>query len=77
VFALRGLVISGTIIPGWQWLEDVEHTARAAFVEHVGESIDDEHGGWARLFKRAAESVAKDHAERRTPQEVHLLLLLS
>ena len=70
VLTLGGLVVSGKIIPDWQWFEEVEHAARAAFVVHVGGCIDDEHGGWARLFTRAAESVAKDHAERRTPREV-------
>ncbi len=69
VLTLGGLVISGTIIPDWQWFDEVEHAARAAFVVHVGGSIDDEHGGWARLFKGAAESLAKDHAERRAARE--------
>jgi hypothetical protein len=68
VLTLGGLVISGTIIPDWQWFDEVEHAARAAFVVHVGGSIDDEHGGWARLFKGAAESLARDHAERRAVQ---------
>ena len=70
VLTLGGLVISGTIIPDWQWFDEVEHAARAAFVVHVGGSIDDEHGGWARLFKGAAESAARDHAERRAAREV-------
>jgi hypothetical protein len=70
VLTLGGLVISGTIIPDWQWFDDVEHAARAAFVVHVGGSIDNEHGGWARLFKGAAESLANDHAERRVAREV-------
>ncbi|MGH3699109.1 MAG: hypothetical protein ACRDQY_06495 [Pseudonocardiaceae bacterium] len=70
VLTLGGLVVSGTIIPDWQWFDDVEHAARAAFVVHVGGSIDDEHGGWARLFKGAAESLARDHAERRAAREV-------
>jgi hypothetical protein len=70
VLTLGGLVVSGTIIPDWQWFDDVEHAARAAFVVHVGGCIDDEHGGWARLFKGAAESLAKDHAERRAAREV-------
>ena len=70
VLTLGGLVISGTIIPDWQWFDDVEHAARAAFVVHVGGCIDDEHGGWARLFQGAAESVAKDHAERRAARKV-------
>jgi hypothetical protein len=70
VLTLAGLVVSGTIIPDWQWFGEVEHAARAAFVVHVGGSIDDEHGGWARLFKGAAESLAKDHAERRAVREV-------
>ena len=65
VLTLGGLVVSGTVIPAWQWFQEVEHSARAAFVVHVGGSIDDEHGGWARLFRGAAESVARDHAERR------------
>ena len=65
VLTLGGLVVSGTIIPAWQWFHEVEHSARAAFVVHVGGSIDDEHGGWARLFKGTAEAVARDHAERR------------
>jgi hypothetical protein len=37
---------------------------------HIGGCIDDEHGGWARLFKGAAESLANDHAERRAAREV-------
>jgi hypothetical protein len=65
VLTLGGLVVNGTIIPSWQWFHEIEHSARAAFVVHAGGSIDDEHGGWARLFKGAAESVAKDHAELR------------
>jgi hypothetical protein len=69
VLTLGGLVISGTVIPAWQWFHEVEHSARAAFVVHVGGSIDDEHGGWARLFKGAAESAAKDHVERRAARE--------
>jgi hypothetical protein len=70
VLTLAGLVVSGTIIPDWQWFDEVEHSARAAFVVHAGDSIDDEHGGWARLFQGAAESVAKDHAERRAARQV-------
>ena len=70
VLTLAGLVVSGTIIPDWQWFEEVEHAARAAFVVHAGGAIDDEHGGWARLFKGAAESVAKDHAEHRAARQV-------
>jgi hypothetical protein len=54
VLTLGGLVVSGTIIPHWQWFDDVEHAARAAFVVHVG--------GWARLFKGAA-----DHWRTTTP----------
>src|SRR6478735_5302452 len=70
VLMLGGLVIGGTIIPDWQWFDEVEHAAGAAFVVHLGGSIDDEHGGWARLFKGAAASLAKDHAERRAAREV-------
>ena len=51
VLTLAGLVVSGTIIPDWQWFDEVEHSARAAFVVHAEGSIDDEHGGWARLLK--------------------------
>jgi hypothetical protein len=69
VLTLGGLVVNGTIIPAWQWFQEVEHSARAAFVVHVGGSIDDEHGGWARLFQGAGESVANDHAERRAARE--------
>jgi hypothetical protein len=70
VLTLGGLVVSGTIIPAWQWFDEVEYAARAAFVVHVGGSIDDEHGGWARLFRGAAESVTRDYAERRAAREV-------
>ena len=48
VLTLGGLVISGTVIPDWQWFDEVEHAARAGFVVHTGGSIDNEHGGWAR-----------------------------
>jgi hypothetical protein len=70
VLTLGGLLVSGTIIPDWQWFDEVEHATRAAFVVHVGGSIDDEHGGWARLFKGTAESLTKDHAERQAAREV-------
>ena len=70
VLTLGGLVVSGTITPDWQWFDEVEHAARAAFVVHIGGAIDDEHGGWARLFEGAAESLAQDHAERRAAREV-------
>jgi hypothetical protein len=69
VLTLGGLVVSGTIIPDWQWFDEVEHAARAAFVVHAEGCIDDEHGGWARLFKGAAELLAKDHAERQAARE--------
>jgi hypothetical protein len=36
VLTLGGLVVSGTIIPAWQWSGEVERSARAAFVVHVG-----------------------------------------
>ena len=36
VLTLAGLVVSGTIIPDWQWFDEVEHSARAAFVVHAG-----------------------------------------
>jgi hypothetical protein len=52
VLTVRGLVIGGTIIPDWQWVDEVEHVARAAFTVHTGGSIDDEHSGWARLLMR-------------------------
>ena len=54
VLTLGGLVIGGTIIPDWQWFDEVEHAARAAFTVHSGGSIDDESGGWARLFRASA-----------------------
>jgi hypothetical protein len=30
-----GLIIGGTIIPDWQWFDEVEHAARAAFTVHT------------------------------------------
>jgi hypothetical protein len=70
VLTLGGLVVSGTIIPDWQWFDEVERAARAAFVVHGGGCIDDEHGGWATLFEGVAESLAKGQAERRAAREV-------
>jgi hypothetical protein len=69
VLTLGGLVISGTVIPDWQWFDEVEHAARAAFVVHTGGSVDDEHGGWARLFNGAAESLAQARDEHRAARE--------
>lgn len=63
ILTLSGLVVSGRIIPHWQWFEEVEHAARAAFTVHTGGSIDDEHGGWATLFGNVSESLTRDHAE--------------
>jgi hypothetical protein len=69
VLTVGGLVISGTVIPDWQWFDEVEHQARAAFVVHTGGSIDDEHGGWARLFGGVAESLVQARDERQAARE--------
>ena len=70
VHTVGGLVIGGTIIPDWQWFDEVEHAARAGFTVHTGGSIDDEHGGWARLFRGVSESLVRDHEEHRAVQNV-------
>ena len=67
---LGGSVVSGTIIPDWQWFDEVEHAAGAGFTVHTGGSIDDEHGGWARLFRGVSESLVRDREEHRTVQNV-------
>jgi hypothetical protein len=72
VLTVGGLVIGGTIIPDWQWFEEVEHAARAAFTVHTGGSIDDEHGGWARLLRGVSESLVRDREEHRAAQNVIL-----
>ena len=69
VLTLGGLVVTGTVIPDWQWFDEVEHAARAAFVVHTGGSIDDEHGGWARLFEGVAESLVQARDEYRAARE--------
>jgi hypothetical protein len=70
VLTVGGLVIGGTIIPDWQWFDEVEHAARAAFTVHTGGSIDDEHGGWARLLRGFSESLVRDREEHRAAQHV-------
>ena len=65
VLTLGGLVIGGTIIPDWQWFDEVEHAARAAFTVHSCGSIDNESGGWARLFRGVSESLARERDEHR------------
>lgn len=70
VLTLGGSVVSGTIIPDWQWFDEVEHAAGAAFTVHTGGSIDDEQGGWARLFRGVSESLARDREEHRDAQNV-------
>jgi hypothetical protein len=67
---LGGSVVGGTIIPDWQWFTEVEHAARAGFTVHTGGSIDDEHGGWARLFGGVSESLTRDREERRVVQNL-------
>jgi hypothetical protein len=68
---LGGSVVSGTIIPDWQWFDEVEHAASAGFTVHAGGSIDDEHGGWARLFRSVvSESLVRDREEHRAVQNV-------
>ena len=69
VLTVGGLVVSGTVIPDWQWFDEVEHQARAAFVVHTGGSIDDEHGGWARLFDGLAESLVQARDEQQAARE--------
>ena len=49
---------------------EVEHAARAGFTVHTGGSIDDEHGGWARLFRGVGESLVRDREEHRAVQNV-------
>ncbi|MHA6795053.1 hypothetical protein ACVGVM_16290 [Pseudonocardia bannensis] len=61
ILTLSGLVVSGRVIPRWQWFDEVEHASRAAFTVHTGGSIDDEHGGWASLFKDVSASLMQDH----------------
>ena len=68
VLTVGGLVIGGTIIPDWQWFDEVEHAARAAFTVHTGGSIDDEHGGWARLLRGFSESLVREREEHRAAQ---------
>jgi hypothetical protein len=68
VLTVGGLVIGGTIIPDWQRFDEVEHAARAAFTVHTGGSIDDEHGGWARLLRGVSESLMRDREEHRAAQ---------
>src|SRR3954453_22059536 len=70
VLTLGGSVVDGTIIPDWQWFDGVEHAARAGFTVHTGGSIDDEHGGWARLFRGLSESLVRDREEHRAAQNV-------
>src|ERR687889_112670 len=70
VLTVGGLVISGMIIPDWQWFDEVEHAARAAFTVHTSGSIDDEHGGWARLLRGASELLVQDREEHRAAQNV-------
>jgi hypothetical protein len=70
VLTLGGLIIQGTIIPDWQWFDEVEHAARAGFTVHTGGSIDDEHGGWARLVRGVRESLVRDREEHRAAQHV-------
>src|SRR3954447_3453503 len=70
VLTLGGSVVDGTIIPDWQWFDEVEHAARAGFTVHTGGSIDDEHGGWARLFRGVSESLTRDREERRVVQNL-------
>src|SRR5690242_17982456 len=70
VLTLGGLVIQGTIIPDWQWFDEVEHAARAGFTVHTGGSIDDEDGGWARVFRGVSESLVRDREEHRVVQNV-------
>src|SRR3954449_4270496 len=70
VLTAGGLVIAGTIIPDWQWFDEVEHVARAAFTVHTGGSIDDEHGGWARLLRGVSESLVRDREEHRAVQNM-------
>jgi hypothetical protein len=64
-----GLVVSGTVIPDWQWFDEVEHQVRAAFVVHTGGYIDDEHGGWAKLIEGVAESLKQARDEQQAAQE--------
>ena len=45
VLTVGGVVVSGTVIPDWQWFDEVEHAARAAFTVHTSGSIDNERGG--------------------------------
>jgi hypothetical protein len=37
ILTLGGLVVSGTLIPDWQWFEDVERAARDAWVASGGD----------------------------------------
>lgn len=69
VLTLGGLIVSGTIIPDWQWFDEVEKAAHAGFTVHTSGSIDDEHGGWARLFEGVSESIVRGRQEHRAAEK--------
>lgn len=70
VLTVKGVVISGELIPAWQWHEELEQGIRDA---HVRAGQDPEHAGFAELFKLAAESTRQRRDEQRALEELDQL----
>ena len=76
VLTVGGQVISGKVIPNWQWFEDVRNGSRDAFIAAGGDPEADHEGGFALLFREMAKNLverakefaaAKDAVENLAP----------
>lgn len=68
ILTLGGLIVSGVVIPSWQWYEEVEEDLREAYVRSGGDPASED-AGWAMLFKEVGQKVAQQDAEKRVAME--------
>ena len=62
LLTLSGMMVSGKLMPGWQWYEEVEKQLRDAYVAGGGDP-ENEDAGWAKLFKDIGQRIQKQRDE--------------
>lgn len=65
---VQGLLISGKVIPDWEWFEDVEQLCKDTWVASGGPDTGNQ--GWAEFFKMGKKGMLQGRSEARAVQGV-------
>lgn len=65
---VQGLIISGKVIPNWEWFEGVEQLCKDSGIASGGPDTGNQ--GWAEFFKMGKEGMLQGRSEARTVQDV-------